>query len=148
MGWVDRLRGQIIAIDTAPLIYFIEEHPTYLPVVLPFFEALDRGDVTVITSVVTLVEVLVHPLRQNDHQLVQQYREILTNVVGLTTFPLTPDIAEIAADLRAKHNLRTPDAIQLATASHKGARYFLSNDMRLPSLTSVKLLLVDDYLRT
>lgn len=37
MGWVDSLRGLTFAIDTAPLIYFIEEHPTYSPIVGPFF---------------------------------------------------------------------------------------------------------------
>ncbi len=42
MGWLDTIKGQLIAIDTAPLIYFIEESPLYLPVVLPFFEALDQ----------------------------------------------------------------------------------------------------------
>lgn len=41
MGWIDDLQGQLIALDTAPLIYFIEEHPTYCPVVEPFFEQLE-----------------------------------------------------------------------------------------------------------
>ncbi len=42
MEWVKALQsGQIVALDTAPLIYFIEEHPTYLPIVAPFFEKLD-----------------------------------------------------------------------------------------------------------
>jgi hypothetical protein len=45
------------------LIYFIERHPAYLPLLLPFFEAVERGDIQVVTSTLTLTEVLVHPYR-------------------------------------------------------------------------------------
>ena len=145
MGWVDKIAGQLVVIDTAPIIYFIEEHPTYLPVVLPFFEALDQQTVSGATSTITLIEVLIQPLRQNKRNLVRQYREILTNVSGLTTHALTPEIAEIAADLRAKHNLRVPDAVQMATGIQAGAQYFLTNDARLPDLPNLKRLLVNDY---
>ena len=31
MEWLEALRGTVVALDTAPLIYLIEEHPTYLP---------------------------------------------------------------------------------------------------------------------
>lgn len=147
MGWLDTIKGQLIAIDTAPLIYFIEESPLYLPVVLPFFEALDQQSIQVVTSTVTLIEVLVQPLKQNNHYLVKQYREVLTNVAGLTTYPLTVEIAAIAADLRARYTLRTPDAVQMATAIYAGAPYLLTNDARLPVLPNLRRLLLDDYIR-
>ncbi|WP_225896572.1 type II toxin-antitoxin system VapC family toxin [Amazonocrinis nigriterrae] len=41
-------------------------------------------------------------------------------------------IAETAAQLRADSNLRTPDAIQIATAIRAGASFFVTNDARLP----------------
>lgn len=44
MGWVDRLYGKIIGLDTAPLIYYMEENPSYLSIVDPFFDAVIRGD--------------------------------------------------------------------------------------------------------
>jgi len=28
VGWVEELRGTVVGIDTAPMIYLIEEHPT------------------------------------------------------------------------------------------------------------------------
>jgi len=44
MEWVKALQlGQLVALDTAPLIYFIEEHPTYLPIVTPFFEKIYKS---------------------------------------------------------------------------------------------------------
>jgi hypothetical protein len=69
MEWLDAFRGTVVALDTAPLIYLIEENPIYLPIVRPFFERLDLGEFRVVTSVVTLAEVLVHPMRQGDHEL-------------------------------------------------------------------------------
>ncbi len=44
MEWINDLRGKTIGLDTAPLIYFMEENPTYLETVRQFFEAMDRGD--------------------------------------------------------------------------------------------------------
>lgn len=69
MEWIEALRDSVVALDTAPLIYFIEENPPYLPLVRPFFEAVDRGELRVVTSVLTLTEVLVHPMRHGDHDL-------------------------------------------------------------------------------
>lgn len=92
MEWIEALRGTIVGLETAPLIYFIEENPTYLPIVRPFFEAVDRGELRVAASVLTLTEVLVHPLRQGDHKLADQYRRILRHGIrsGASSF-LTND---------------------------------------------------------
>jgi predicted nucleic acid-binding protein len=144
--WLVALQGQVVGLDTAPLIYFMEENPTYLATVRPFFEALDRGEFTVVTSMVTLLEVLVHPIRCGDADLAQQYRDILLHVAHLTTFPLSQDIAEEAARLRATYNLRTPDAIQLATATHANAVHFFTNDDRYPEIPGLHILVLDKLL--
>jgi predicted nucleic acid-binding protein len=144
MEWIEALSGTIVGLDTAPLIYFIEEHPTYLPLVRLFFEAVDRGDFRVVTSVLTLTEVLVHPLRLGDRLLAGQYRRILLHAAQITTLPVSETIADEAAQLRGAHGLRTPDAIQLATAIHAGASCFLTNDSRLSSAgTSLKVLILN-----
>jgi hypothetical protein len=69
MGWIEELRGKIVGMDTAPLICFIEENPAYVEVVDPFFEAIERNEFSVVTSIVTLLEVLVHPIRAGDSKL-------------------------------------------------------------------------------
>ncbi|OYD97088.1 PIN domain nuclease [Nostoc sp. 'Peltigera membranacea cyanobiont' 213] len=143
MEWLVQLQGQIIGLDTAPLIYFIEENPNYLDVTDTFFEAMFRSEFSVVTSALTITEVLVYPLRQGNTALAQQYREILFNSQGLTTIEVFPDIAENAAELRANYNLRTPDAIQMATAIRGGASFFLTNDARLPSLPALTVLVLD-----
>ena len=143
MKWIAQLQGQIVGLDTAPLIYFIEENPTYLERTDVFFEAMVRGEFRVVTSVVSLLEVLIYPLRQGNTTLAQQYRDILFNEEGLSTIPVSPGIAEAAAQLRAVHNLRSLDAIQMATAITEGAAFFLTNDARLPSLPGLEVLVLD-----
>ena len=99
MEWIGTLRGAVVGLDTAPLIYLIEENPTYLPIVRQFFEAVDRGECRVVTSVLTLTEVLVHPLRHGDPNLADQYRAILLHASQVMTVPVSESIAEEAAQL-------------------------------------------------
>ena len=143
MGWVDSLRGSVVGFDTMPLIYYIEENRNYLEVVDPFFEAIDRGEFKVVTSIITLLEVLVHPVRNGDVILAQRYRDLLFDTEGLSTMILDRTIAEEAARLRASHHIRTPDSIQMATAISEGASFFLTNDLRLPSLPNLKTLVLE-----
>jgi predicted nucleic acid-binding protein len=143
VGWVAPLHGAVIGLDTAPLIYFIESHPVYAPKVEPLFTAADRGDLRIVTSFVTLLEVLVLPLRTGKEDLANEYRNILLRSRGLTTVPIGQNIVEEAARLRAVHNLRTPDAIQLSTAICSGALFFVTNDGGLPAVPPLSLIVLD-----
>lgn len=142
MGWVDSLRGSTVGLDTGPLIYYIEEHADFLPHVAPFFEAAERGEFRVVTSLVTLIEVLIHPLRQGRPELAQQYRDVLLHSEHLLPVRLDEGVAEKAAELRANYNLRTPDAIQLATAFRSGASWFLTSDACLPEIDGISILVL------
>jgi predicted nucleic acid-binding protein len=143
MGWIEQLYGQFVGLDTAPLIYFIERNPVYLSHIRPVFLAVERGDIRIVTSTLTLTEVLSHPIQRSDHELVQRYRNILLNSSGLTIVPVSTDIAIEAASLRAAHGLKTPDAIQLATARRSGASALLTNDDDFASVNSLQILALD-----
>ena len=73
-----------------------------------------------------------HPIREGRLDLAQEYRNVLLQSPNLTPVPLDAGIAEQAAELRAQYKLRTPDAIQLATALRSGAPWFLTSDADLP----------------
>ena len=94
MESIAKLAGRMVAIDTAPFIYLIEAHPKYLAVVEQFFVALDHGDFQAVTSTLTLLEVLVQPLRKSDVPLADRYRDILLRSPNLLVVPLTAEIAE------------------------------------------------------
>ena len=144
MGWIESLRGSIVGLDTTPLIYYTEANPTYIEVVDPFFKAVERGEFIVVTSIVTLLEVLVRPFRDGDLELAQKYRDFLFDSDNVSMRFLSQKIVEEAAHLRAFHNIRTPDAIQIATAIDADASFFLTNDTRLPSLPNLKTLVLED----
>jgi len=103
---------------------------------------VDRGDFRVVTSIITLLEALVHPFRHGNTILAQQYREILLNTSHVAIIPLSCAIAEEAARLRARYNIRTPDAIQMA-AIRAGASFFLTNDSHLPTIPELRVLVLD-----
>ena len=144
MEWLKPLRGKIVGLDTAPLIYFIEQDPRYLNIVRDFFRAMDRGEFQVVTSTLTLTEVLVHPLRNGNTKLTQQYQDILLNQDYLRAFSLSPTIAKLAAQLRATKNLKTPDAIQIATSIQNGAEFFVTNDRGFRNILGLKILILDE----
>jgi predicted nucleic acid-binding protein len=144
--WINDLRERTVGLDTAPLIYFIEENPTHLEATKLFFEAMERNEFTVVTSTITLLEVLVHPLRNNNKALASEYRDILLNS-KLLTVEVSSSIAEQAARLRAVHNIRTPDAIQLSAALNAGATHFFTNDIRLPELPGMQIISLDSLKR-
>ena len=85
MGWIDDLEGQTVGLDTAPLIFYIEEHATYGKMLDPFFDAVAEGDILLVTSTVTLLEVLVHPLKNKDDALAHKYNDILLSSPNIQT---------------------------------------------------------------
>lgn len=143
MGWLSKLYGTTVGLDTAPLIYFVEKHPKYLPLVYPFFQAVERGDLQAVTSALTLTEVLVHPYKRGDQSSVKQYSQMLLNTRNIETLPVSPEIATEAARIRAAFGLKTPDSIQLATAKIGGATCFFSNDNRIAAIPGLELVLLD-----
>ena len=141
---VGDFKGKILFLDTSPLIYFIEGHTAYQRLLLNLFSSIDEGDFSFITSTVTLLEVLVKPLKDNRQDIVNQYTDILTSANGIDIFDINIAVSKEAAKLRAKYSLRTPDAIQLSTAIIYGADFFLTNDIRLKLVSEVKVLVLSE----
>jgi predicted nucleic acid-binding protein len=141
----DALSGvSALGFDTAPIIYFVEAHPHYDALVTEIFRRVAAGPLRGITSVVTLTEVLVHPIQQGDMQLSDEYRSLLLTSRDFQTLPIDADIAEQAASLRARYGLRTPDALQIATALAAGCAAFLTNDARLQRVSELRVLVLGE----
>jgi predicted nucleic acid-binding protein len=143
------IAGKLVAFDTGPLIYYIEEHPDYLSPVDELFGALDDGAARGMTSVLTLQEVLVKPLREGRKDLAEKYKVVLTDSANVTVYDVDQSICETAARLRAKYIwLRTPDALQLATAIRHDAQIVVTNDDRWRLVSEVVVFVLKDFTRT
>ena len=104
-----------VAVDSAPIIYFLEDHPRFAPRYAPFFQRAEAGNHQLVIATVTLAEVLTGPLRSGNEALAQRYRLALT-APPWQLVDLTAPVAHVAARLRGKFRLRLPDAVQVATA--------------------------------
>jgi predicted nucleic acid-binding protein len=135
------------ALDTAVFIYLIEEHPDYLPLVAPIFEETARGERELVTSALTLVEVLVVPYRAGHLALAERYEALLTRSRGLNLVDLDRGQLRMAAQLRALHRICTPDALQLVAALSLQCKTFVTNDRALPKLPGIRIIQLRDHVR-
>lgn len=92
---------------------------------------LDRGD-RIVTSAMTLGEVLVRPTKLGQTSLIEQYDRAIRSTSQVIAFD--PAVAWRYASLRATHTLRNADAIQLACAAYFGVDLFITNDKNLHKL--------------
>jgi predicted nucleic acid-binding protein len=140
------LRDRQVALDTMIFIYAFEEYPIYQAILRSFFRALENGELHAVTNTLTITECLVQPYRKKNFALSAQYLVLFRNFPNLSIIPLTDDIAERAAFLRAQYNLRTPDAVQLATAFVSGCHAFLTNDDRVLAAEGIRILVLDHFI--
>jgi predicted nucleic acid-binding protein len=127
----------VVYVDASAVIYAVEQIEPYRSAGAPLWDALDAGLQQVVTSELTVLEVLIKPLRQGNHALVTLLRQVLLGTTGLSCRPIHLMLIEAAARIRADHNLRTPDAIHAATALECGSAMFVTNDAtfrRVPGL--------------
>ena len=122
-------------LDTAPVIYLVENVAPWEPVVRAF---LERAEVRPRMSVLTRMECRVQPLREANTALLEDYEEFFASLPG-GLLSLDARVFEKAADLRARHNFRTPDALHLAAAIIGECHVFLTNDAHLSRCTEIRV---------
>ena len=123
----------------------MEGHQLYRPLLLPLFDHIHRGIIQGLSSYITLLEVLIKPIRMARHDLITQYRDILTASDNFALHPVDREIAEQGASIRAMYNFRSPDAIQLATAIVHGAEAFVTNDRRLRGFDRMDIVIIGEH---
>lgn len=134
-----------IMIDTAPFIYYIEEHEKYFPLIKSIFDKIDEFEIDAVTSTITLLEVLVQPIKENDKELEKQYLEILIDNENLELIDINVVIAKKASEIRANYKIKTPDAIQLASGIVNQCDSFLTNDKDLKKVKEINVIVLDDH---
>jgi predicted nucleic acid-binding protein len=144
LGLLNEIGEGPVALDASIFIYFIERNPRYLSVVRPLFQALEAGHLQGVTSSLTLLETLVVPLRAGNSVVAHAYERILTRG-RLRLVPLDLGLLRAAAHVRAVARLKTPDALQVASALSGDCPVFLTNDGRIPSLPGLRVLQLEDF---
>ena len=123
-------RGRI-TVDSAAIIYVLEDHPEFASRYAPLFEGAESGDYELVISAVTLLEVLTGPLRTGDEELADRYRRTLTTGPAWRVVEVDADVAHRAARIRARSRLRLADAVQMATALESSSIALVTHDRDL-----------------
>ena len=141
------LKGKIVGLDTMVFIYHFEENQAYSPLTFSIFESLEKGNFNGITSILTLLEILVKPKKENNLLLTERYKLLFETFPNLQVKEINENIADIASGLRANYNINTPDAIQIAISLEAHADVFITNDTSLKKVTEIKVLLLSEMLK-
>ncbi|HEY7247493.1 MAG TPA: PIN domain-containing protein [Xanthobacteraceae bacterium] len=127
----------LLLIDSAPIIYFLENHPTLAQRFRPLFEAHELGRLRFAVTAITVAEVLTGPLQTGDEPLARRYRALLDRWQPVA---LDADIAESAARLRASVRLKLADAIQAASALAINAAALVTYDRDFSRVHSLRII--------
>lgn len=127
----------LLLMDSAPVIYFLEDHPKLKSRFLPLFEAHASGRLRFAVTTITVAEVLAGPLRADDDVLARRYRTILESWLPID---LNVDIAESAARLRASLRLKLADAVQVASALAVNAAALVTHDRDFSRVRSLRII--------
>lgn len=115
--------------DTNLFIYLWDEKSPFRPPVYALRQKMLATQISLVTSTMTLGEIITGPRKAQNEVLAAQYRTGLTQ--SATVIPFDEQAADLYATIRAQHDVKQPDAIQLASAAVHGVELFITNDDKL-----------------
>jgi predicted nucleic acid-binding protein len=130
-----RLSGQRLYLDANALIYFIEAHPSLGDPVRAIFQMALQGQVSLVTSELSLAEALVLPFKLGRTDLINTYQRLIVPAKGFQLIGIDRTILIESSKLRALTGSKLPDAIHVTTASLSQCAIFISEDrnIRIPA---------------
>jgi predicted nucleic acid-binding protein len=115
--------------DTNLFIYLLENNPEFSPLVQHLrVRMLGRGD-QLLTSTITLGEILTKPMRAGDGIRCRRHESMIFSAAQVLSFDV--EAARQYASIRRDGSIKPPDAVQLACAASAGVDLFVTNDQRL-----------------
>jgi predicted nucleic acid-binding protein len=139
-------RHRRIALDTSIFIYQLEANPRYLALSDAVLSWVEQAGHEAITSTITMTELLVPSYRDGDEEKVDEFYGLLTTYPNLLWIAPALEEADLAARFRAAYRLRTPDALQAATAVRAQATGFITNDPIFARIREFDTAVLDQFL--
>ena len=126
----------IVYLDSGIVISLVEKRAVWGPLVASRTSELEQAGSRFVVSDLTRMECRVGPLRSGDALLMAAYDNYFGDL-SLQVSSLTPAACDRAAEIRARHGFKTPDALHLAVALETGCDHFLTHDQRLKKFTEL-----------
>jgi len=125
-------------LDANTIIYGIEcVEPFHRTVIARTLAAESENEGVLITSLLSRIECRTKPTRDRNTKLLAKYDEFFARR-RLLLNDLSAPIIDLATDLRARYNFKTPDAIHIATALCANADLVLTGDAALTRCKELK----------
>jgi predicted nucleic acid-binding protein len=135
------MNGTRIYLDTNVFVAAYESKHSRSDHAWPILTAIETGEFVGVTSELTLAEILVKPIEQQNYDLAQHYQEIIAPGAGFDVPTIDRSVLIEAATLRAvTKSLRLPDAIHVATARLNKCSHIVSDDRRLPFAPGLEVI--------
>ena len=122
-------------LDTAPVIYVVEQVPDFSEKILHYIQ---KPDIELVVSDLTWMECRVKPLTENKETLLADYDKFFSQS-AIEIVELSRRVLERAAHIRSQYNIKTPDAIHLGAAIISKCDIFLTNDRRLERFKDIRI---------
>lgn len=127
-----------IFFDTAPIIYFLDKSPLYFEKMKQFFFKTANENSQFYTSVITDMEYVVEPYREDNEQKINNYYAF-QNFLDMKKIDINTEIASYAGMLRGKYDfLKGLDSLQISAAHFYDCDYFVTNDKALLQVQEIK----------
>lgn len=95
------------------------------------------------TSVITIEEILTGLYKKKAENKVISYIEFISGTKNVEVITIGKQVAILAARLCSQYNLKTPDALQLASAIISEADYFVTADRKIPkTIENLKVMIL------
>ena len=147
MGVVDNFRSALLQfrrvfLDSAVLIYHLEDIQPYSALTTEILTALAGGNLEGVISTVSITELLAKPFKDGKDDQITIFEAFVLSLPKTRIVAPAYSIAKEAARLREQYALRTPDALLFSTAREEGCDAFLTNDARLKKLETEGLAVI------
>ena len=133
-----------IFIDTAPIIYYLENNSLYVHLLKNFFEMCIEKNIQIVTSAITIEEYLVFPYSTGKMEFADNFKKFI-KYMNIEVVDINPKIAEHGAKLRSEYkSFKAMDALQIAAAINSRCDMFFTNDKQLRQEKELPCMTMED----
>lgn len=133
-----------VFVDTAPIIYYLENNPQYKDSIIKFFTKCMEENIQVVTSAITIEEYLVFPYSSGKMEFADNFKRFI-KYMNIEVVDINSEIAEQGAKIRGQYkSFKAMDALQIATAIVSGCDMLFTNDKQLRQEKELPCMTMDD----
>ena len=133
-----------VFVDTAPIIYYLENSSLYMDSIKKFFTKCIEENIQIVTSSITVEEYLVFPYSSGKMEFADNFKRFI-QYMNIEVVDIDSNIAEHGAKIRGQYkNFKSMDALQIASAIVSGCDMFFTNDKQLRQEKELPCMTMED----